>query len=136
MITGLVLVSHGDMSKHLLESAELICGTQKNVATVCLSPDDTPEAFRERLVLTIESLDAAAGSLVLIDLFGGTPSNVTAALTREFDLQCLTGMNLPMLLEILMSRDAGASASDLVELGEKSGKEGIINLSRLLEGDD
>ncbi|MFH1928593.1 MAG: PTS mannose transporter subunit IID, partial [Chloroflexota bacterium] len=66
-------------------------------------------------------------------LCGGTPWNCTCVLSRQKKLESLTGMNLPMLLEILMTRPTGASLQELLELGETSGKAGIISLSRMLE---
>jgi PTS system mannose-specific IIA component len=132
-MVGLILISHGQMGDYLLSSAELIAGTQENVATVGLVPQDSPESFQAKMVSAIGSLDTENGLLVLSDLCGGTPWNCTAVLSRDEELECLTGMNLPMLLEILMTRPTGASVQELADIGETAGKTGIIRLSRMLE---
>ena len=132
-MVGLIIVSHGELGTYLLKAAEMIAGTQEGVATVSLVPEDSPESFQERMSSAIESVDTGEGVLVLADLCGGTPWNCTCVLSREETLDSLTGVNLPMLLEILMTRPTGASVQELVELGETSGKAGIVSLSRLLE---
>ena len=132
-MVGLVLISHGEMGKYVLKSAELIAGTQENVATASLMPEDSPESFQEKLLEAIASVDTEEGLLVLGDVGGGTPWITAAILSRERKLECLAGMNLPMVLEILMTRPTGASLQELLELGEASGKAGIISLTRMLE---
>ena len=132
-MVGLVLISHGEMGKYVLKSAELIAGTQENIATVSLMPEDSPESFQEKMLAAISSVHTEEGLLVLSDLGGGTPWICTAVLSRQRKMECLAGMNLPMLLEILMTRPTGASLQELLELGETSGKAGIISLSRMLE---
>ena len=132
-MVGLVLISHGEMGKYVLKSAELIAGTQENIATVSLMPEDSPESFQEKMLAAIASVNTEEGLLVLSDVGGGTPWITAAVLSRQRKLECLAGMNLPMLLEILMTRPTGASLQELLELGETSGKAGIISLSRMLE---
>ena len=132
-MVGLVLISHGEMGKYVLKSAELIAGKQENIATASLMPEDSPESFQEKMLAAIASVNTEEGLLVLSDVGGGTPWITAAVLSRQRKLECLAGMNLPMLLEILMTRPTGASLQELLELGETSGKAGIISLSRMLE---
>ncbi len=132
-MVGLVLISHGEMGKYVLKSAELIAGKQENIATASLMPEDSPESFQEKMLAAIASVNTEEGLLVLSDVGGGTPWITAAVLSRQRKLECLAGMNLPMLLEILMTRPTGASLQELLELGETSGKAGIVSLSRMLE---
>jgi len=132
-MVGLVLISHGEMGKYVLKSAELIAGAQENIATVSLMHGDSPEGFQEKMLAAIASVNTEEGLLVLSDVGGGTPWITAAVLSRQRKLECLAGMNLPMLLEILMTRPTGASLQELLELGETSGKAGIISLTRMLE---
>ena len=110
----------------------MICGPQENVSTVCLVPEDSPDSFREKMVAAIQSLDASDGILVLGDLCGGTPCNVTASLTAEYRYECILGMNLPMLLEVLTNRDGSTPVQELAALAEQSGKAGVVNLLQML----
>jgi mannose PTS system EIIA component len=130
---ALVLVSHGEMCKYLLRSAELIVGPQSNVATIDLLAEDSPESYRERLSSAMGTLDMGEGVLVLVDLCGGTPCNVTGAMLQErADLYAVTGANLPMMLEVCMNRDSGLSLTELGELAANSGKDGVIDLVKMM----
>ena len=77
-------------------------------------------------------MDQGNGVLVLADLFGGSPFNATASNMKNLKFKCLTGMNLPMLLEALISKEDG----DLKELTVKcdeAGKEGIIKIEEIIK---
>lgn len=130
---ALVLVSHGEMCTYLLRSAELIVGPQENVATIDLLCEDSPESFRDRMLKAVDALDTSEGVLVLVDLCGGTPCNVTGALLQEkTDLYAVTGANLPMMLEVCMNRDSGLSLAELGEIAATAGKDGVIDLVKMM----
>jgi PTS system mannose-specific IIA component len=129
---NVVVVSHGDLADALIRSARMIAGDFSGVYGVSLFPGETPEVFGARLSV---QLDAVAGqeTLVFIDLFGGTPYNVAARLLQRPNIECLTGVNLPMLLEVIMSREGADSVGELTAAIAQQGKESIINLGPLLK---
>ena len=114
----IVIAGHGDFPDGLLSAAQLICGTLADVRTVALRPDDTPEAFHERLLEATPASDDPV--LLLTDLVGGTPHNMCLLLARRRPSAVLiSGVNLALLMEAAMSLDAldAASVDRLVEGG-------------------
>ena len=66
-------------------------------------------------------------------MFGGTPSNVIAANLKKYDFKCISGMNLPMLLDALLLRDDDSlEIEQLAEQCLKTGKEGIIDIKKMI----
>ena len=128
---GIVIVTHGKFSTELLKSAELIIGKQEHIATLGLDHGDCVHQLQESVSEIIEDLDDGDGVLVLTDLFGGSPTNVTAASMRYLQFQCITGVNLPMLLEVLCSRGS-CTLDELVNLAYKAGIDGIKNIGDIL----
>jgi len=94
---AIVLAGHGPFPEALRSCAELICGPLANISAVPLSPSQTPEGYARALARVIP---ARRPTLILCDLRGGTPFNVTSVLAhRSPSLVCLSGANLAMVLE-------------------------------------
>ena len=125
---GIVVATHGELARALIASAEMIVGVQENVVPVCLSQEDSPETFQQRLKTAIQRVDSGAGVLILIDLFGGTPGNSAALAVYQSDLQVVSGVNLPMLIEVLLSRQS-QSPKELAAHAMESGKIGIVDIT-------
>ena len=123
---GIVLATHGDMATGLVSAVEVIAGPQEGCEAVSLSQESSPEGFGELLAAGIERADAGAGVLVLADLPGATPFNVAARLARDRDdVEVVTGVSLPMLLEVLLGR-AGVSVGDLAEAAVRAATAGVV----------
>lgn len=127
-VVGVVVATHGELARALIASAEMIAGAQENVMAVCLSQNDSPETFQASLNAAIDRVDAGAGVLILIDLFGGTPGNSASLATYQRKLHVVAGANLPMLIEVLLARKSMASEALAVHALE-SGKAGIIDIA-------
>lgn len=126
--TGVVVASHGELARELINSAEMIVGAQDNISAVCLDPQDNLETCHEALSAAIEQVRTSAGVIVLIDLFGGTPGHAAALGLREQSYPIVAGANLPMLLEILVSRSRGLSETDLADIALQVGRDSIIDV--------
>lgn len=127
---GVLVITHGNFATEILKTAELIIGQQKQAVSLGLHYGDSIEDFSLKVKDTIETLDKGEGVLVFADLFGASPYNAaafSANKVKKTDFRCITGVNLPMLLEALTSRD-GSNLNDLTELCIKSGNEGIKEL--------
>lgn len=124
---GILIVTHGNLGRELLKSAELIMGEQVNVKTLGLNHGDDIDDLYNCINNEIKQLDEGEGVLVLTDLFGGSPSNVTAASMRDQRIESISGVNLPMIIEALNSR-AYHNLEALVEKVMRTGVDGIKNI--------
>lgn len=124
---GIVLISHGKMAEGMLDSAKLFFGESiEQLKVLSLGTDDT-EDFREQLAEAINEVDTGDGVVILADLFGGTPCNKTAFFIGD-KVNVVSGMNLPMLVELLGARMCGnVNINSIVEAGEK----GIVYLNQI-----
>ena len=131
---GIVLISHGEMANGMLNTAGMFFGETElqQVATVSLFPAESPEDFDVKLTDAIQKVDSGEGVIILADLLGGTPCN-RAAYKVSDKVQVITGMNLPTFVELLGLRLGGeVNADSLISTGQ----DGIVNLNKLLGGND
>lgn len=135
---GILVVTHGRMAGGILDSLEMIDGINDAVDFASLMPSQNFESFKENLKTKIEELDSGDGVLVFVDLYGASPSNAVLQLYQELsavghELQLITGVNLPMLLEANVGK-SGRTLEELTEYVVKAGKESIqMPLDELLE---
>ena len=118
---GILVVSHGRLAQELLETAKLFLGEAPQAAALTLDNAEDADSFRIRMTQAVLSLDAGEGVLILADLFGGTPCNCAMALLSH-RVRLLTGVNLPMLIEALSSRESIDSLPQILE----TGRQGIL----------
>lgn len=127
---GIVLISHGNMADGMVNSAGMLFGELglSQVITVPLFPEDNPEDFDVKLTNAIKEVDSGEGVVILADLLGGTPCNRAAYKCVE-GIQVITGMNLPIFLELLGLRMGGEVDFDsLISVA----RDGIVSLNSLL----
>ncbi len=105
-------------------------GPTEQLFSVSLLPDDAPEGFGAKLSAALTQIEGQ-DMLVLIDLFGGTPYNVAARLVLNDNCECVTGANLPMLLEVLSARE-GSSLDELAVTAAQAGQDSVKNLGPML----
>ena len=126
-MVGIVLVTHGRWGEALKAGAEMLMGPCSRVECLSLEPEETVESFRERLTEAIEKLGSQSPVLILADLLGGTPCNVALSLLRSFPGECVTGLNLPMLVEALDARDTAVSVEEVKDRCLRAGQSGIVD---------
>ena len=127
---NVVVVTHGDFGEALIRAAEMIVGPQEAVRAVALLPGESPDGFGDKLDVALGDLQGQ-DTLILIDLFGGTPCNVSARKVLELNVEVVTGLNMAMLIEALTSRDR-ASLSELAAQVTEAGQKSVTNLKPLL----
>lgn len=98
-----ILVSHGDLAKSILESAQMIIGEQENVSAFGLYPTDDIGGLKDKIEVAIEKVKDQE-IICFTDLFSGSPFNAVVGLMEQYPISHITGMNLPMILEALMLR--------------------------------
>ena len=100
---GAVICSHHDLGRALLDTVSMIVGEFPAATSVSVRPGDGPEAIREHLVAAIAEVDSGEGVVLLCDMLGGTPSNLSLSLLGE-RVEVVTGVNVPMLLKLFTHR--------------------------------
>ena len=101
---GLILVTHGRLADEFVRAMEHVVGTQADIATVCIGPNDDMEARRLDISEAIARVDSGSGAVILTDLFGGTPSNLAISLLERGKTEVIAGINLPMLIRLAGAR--------------------------------
>lgn len=126
-MVGIILASHGDFAKGIMQSGSMIFGEQENVKAVTLMPSEGPDDFRAKLQDAIDSFDNKDEVLFLVDLWGGTPFNQANTLLEEHKDKwaIVAGLNLPMLIEAYGARLSMESAHEIAALIVNSAKEGV-----------
>ncbi|HBO83544.1 MAG: hypothetical protein A2073_08475 [Deltaproteobacteria bacterium GWC2_42_11] len=131
-MVGIIVVAHGELADMLISTAESITGRLEAVRGIAVNKGDTAEDIRKSISDAIKAVDSGMGVLILTDMFGGTPSNISLSFLEDGKVEVLTGVNLPMLLK-LYSYLKGRTLSELAELLQTSGKESIVISSRMLK---
>lgn len=137
---AIVIGTHGKFSKELLRSTEMIFGTQENVAAITFEPGENADELVNKYNDALKKLNCGDGVLFLVDLFGGSPFNAASRIAMSSEnMDIVTGVNMPMLLEVFGTRDSG-DLSSVLGTAKGSGKEGIKclkeSLSKNVEEDD
>ncbi|MBO0451402.1 PTS sugar transporter subunit IIA [Candidatus Enterococcus murrayae] len=97
---NIIVATHGRFGEELVKSAEMIIGPTENIYNLSLLPEKSFEDFLQEAKELFEKIEGP--TIGLVDLFGGTPSNVLTALTRHYDHKVLSGVNLPVLIDLYM----------------------------------
>lgn len=128
---GIVLVTHGRLAEELVSTLEHIVGPQDQVATVCIQPDDDMESRRRDILDEIAKVQSPGGVILLADLFGGTPSNLAISVMNETGVEVITGVNLPMIIQLAQVRKTHKLAEAVAE-AQNAGRKNIHVASQLL----
>jgi len=111
-MTGLVVVAHLNLAKEMVTTTELIAGKQKQFEAIDIFPDENVDAIKEKIVQALKRTNGGDGVIILTDMFGGTPSNISLSFLEEGKIEVVAGVNLPMLIKLATFREE----KNLVEL--------------------
>ncbi|GAB4302307.1 MAG: PTS sugar transporter [Desulfuromonadia bacterium] len=131
-MTGLVLVAHADLAQEILSAAEMIVGPIEKAVAVSIDKDDPADLILDRIREAVQSV-GGEGTIIMTDMFGGTPANVSLSFLQSDRIEVLTGMNLPMIIQFAFER----SRSGISELASRlcsSGRESISVAGDFLKG--
>ena len=101
---GMVLVTHGRLAEEFILALEHVVGPQEGVVAVCIGPSDDMEMRRKDIADAIRQVETGQGTILLTDLFGGTPSNLAISLMKDRNIEVIAGINLPMLIRLAKAR--------------------------------
>ena len=130
---GIILVTHGNLAKEFVAAMQHVVGPQEQIDTVCIGPEDNMESRREEIMQKVENVNTGDGTIVLTDLFGGTPSNLAISIMDKAKVEVLAGVNLPMLIKIATLRK-DKNLKDTALGAQEAGKKYINIASQLLGG--
>ena len=119
---GVVIASHCNLAQEMLRTAELIVGSLQACKTLSMDPQQPVEELVRHLKEAIKAVDQGQGVLILTDLFGGTPANVSLSFMGP-RVEVVCGMNLPMLIKLAGCRE-NRSLAETAELFERFLNEG------------
>jgi len=128
---GVIIVTHADFGLSLYKAAEGIVGRQDQCLTISVTTDHEMNAIFETLEEGIKKVDSGQGVIILTDMFGGTPSNVSLSFLGTRRLEVVTGVNLPLLLKIFGNREL--PLDDLARQARSAGQQGILVAGEVLK---
>jgi len=131
---GLLIISHCELGKELLNAAELIFGRLESAKAISITQTTESEELLKMIAGDIKALDSGQGVLLLTDMFGGTPSNLSLSFLKEEMVEVLTGVNLPMVVEVAQNRER-LSLNELGEKAQEAGMRGIALAGKLLKSE-
>lgn len=122
---AIIIASHGEFAKGLLQSATMIFGKQANIATVTFEDHETSDDLKIKYQAALNKFDTADAVLFLVDLWGGSPFTVASQIVSRQPAQMalIAGVNLPILMDAFTIRDQ--PLDKVVAHLEKSGKKGV-----------
>jgi len=127
------VLTHGELGVKFLDTARLIGLTSdEGVLALSIDPTASPDSLRDQVAKAIAKVNAGSGVLILTDLFGGTPTNVSLSFLEEGKIEVVTGLNLPMLIKSVNARH-GYDLKGLAQLSADAGKENIYRASDVLK---
>jgi PTS system mannose-specific IIA component len=131
---GIVVVTHSGLGEALIESAEMILEGPLEAATaVSVDLSQSAEQMRKKISAGIKAVGKDKGVLILTDMFGGTPSNLSLSFLEEGRIEVLTGVNLPVVIRAAKMRK-DKNLSELAESLQAYGRKSISLASGVLKG--
>lgn len=129
---GGVIVSHGQLANELLAAAETVVGDLGHITAVSIGWHDDVEAASSEVERAIKHVSQGNGVVLMTDMFGGTPTNISAMFIKDGEVELVTGVNLPMVIK-LASQNKETTLADLSRAIEDQGKQSIYRTGALLE---
>lgn len=123
---GILLLTHGELGLQFINTARLIgLNSEEGLAALSVNPSESPDVLTDKLTHAIKAVNRGQGVLILTDLFGGTPTNLSLSFLEEGKVEVVTGLNLPMVIKAINSRE-DQDLRTLAKSAAESGKESIF----------
>ena len=131
---GIVIITHGRLAVEFQSALEHVVGSQTQIATLSIGPEDDMEARRGELIEAVRLTDSGTGVVILTDMFGGTPSNLAISVMADTGAEVIAGVNLPMLVRLASVR-RDKTLAQAVDLAKDAGRKYISVASQVLAGE-
>ena len=129
---GIVVVTHGRLADELVAATEHVVGPLEACSAISIGPDDDMERRRDDIREAVEKADQGDGVIILTDMFGGTPSNLSISLLEKGRVEVIAGANLPMLIKLVEVRGE-AKLADAVKAARDAGQSYIRIASEVMD---
>jgi PTS system mannose-specific IIA component len=129
---GIVIVTHSALADEFLMATQQIVGTVEGIEPISIDPSDPIEEVEKRIKKGIKKVDGGKGVLILTDMFGGTPSNISLSFQEKGKVEIVTGVNLPMLIKLSTLREE-QTLDELASFIKSYGQKNIHLASEILE---
>lgn len=133
-MVGIVVIAHGGLSEELINTTGMIVEKPPpGVTGVSITGEEEPEDIQQMIKKAIDSVDEGDGVVLFTDMFGGTPSNIALSFLADNQVEIISGVNLPMLIDIMYTRESKSLAEIASQLAE-TGRSSIRLASQYLKG--
>ncbi len=129
---GVVIVTHSALADEFLLATQQIVGTVEGIEPISIDPSDAIEDVEARIKKGIKKVDMGKGVLILTDMFGGTPSNISLSFQQKGKVEIVTGINLPMLIKLSTLREE-KTLDELASFIKSYGQKNIHLASEILD---
>jgi len=130
-MVGILIVTHGKLAQELVETTRIIVGKSvDHIIPISIGWNDDMADIQKTIAAAIAKVDQGDGVLILTDMFGGTPSNISLSFLSE-KVEIITGVNLPMLIKIINVTDR-YGLKELSHLIHEQGKKSVYLASEIL----
>jgi len=130
-MVGTIIVTHGNLAQDMVEITEMIVGGPTPLLAVNIQPEEGIGEIAKKVESAIKSADKGKGVLILTDLFGGTPSNVSLSFLLDDKVEVISGVNLPMIIKIATHCET-TDLKELSRLAKTAGKKNISLASEIM----
>jgi PTS system mannose-specific IIA component len=129
---GVVIVTHSALADEFLMATQQIVGAVEGIEPISIDPSDPIEEVEARIKKGIKKVDMGRGVLILTDMFGGTPSNISLSFQQKGKVEIVTGINLPMLIKLSTLREE-KTLDELASFIKAYGQKNIHLASEILD---
>ncbi|AWI84438.1 PTS fructose transporter subunit IIA [Alloyangia pacifica] len=120
---GIVIVAHGGLAREYLSAVEHVVGVQPGILAISIEAEHDRAKKQSEICAAADSVDTGDGVVLVTDLFGGSPSNLSLLACQPENRRILYGMNLPMLIKLAKTRQL--SVPDAVRGALEAGRKYI-----------
>lgn len=133
---GAVIVTHGRLAEELLEATRRIVGPTEAIRAVSIDWDDDVDDARQQIEVAVREVDRDGRILILTDMFGGTPTNVSLSFLEQGRVEILTGVNLPMMIKLTSLQRSEESLDEVARQVRDRGQRSVYVASEILSSQE
>jgi PTS system mannose-specific IIA component len=129
---GVIIVTHANLAKEFVAALEHVVGPQQQIEAISIAPSDDMEERRNTILAAAKRVNSGDGTIILTDMFGGTPSNLAISVMEAGTIEVIAGVNLPMLVKLARIREE-VRLIDALKQAQEAGRK-YIHVASLVLG--